>query len=203
MPEGAIDRQTIPRILSDTLMSGAVNQLSVPSSTSIGNRPVIGRMVLVALILALGTGTLHAGQKEPNKHENRNEIYQLEEVWRDAMLKADTTAMSNLLADDYIAITSAGTLQTKDEAINNLRTHRMHVIALDVADRKIRFYGTTAVVTSLASVEASTPDGDVNGSFRYTRVYVRDAQDKWKIVSFEASRIRQPGEHRRQGNSAQ
>ncbi len=184
-------------------MSGAVNQFSAPSSASIGSRPAIGRLVLVALFLSFGAGSLYAGQNKPNKHENRNEIYQLEETWRNAMLKSDTTAMSNLLADDYIAITSAGTLQTKDEAINNLRSRRTHVIALDVADRKIRFYGTTAVVTSLASVQASTPDGDVSGSFRYTRVYVRDAQDKWRIVSFEASRIRQPGEHRRQANSAQ
>jgi ketosteroid isomerase-like protein len=199
----AIDRQTIPRVLSDTLMSGAVNQLSAPSSASIGRQPAIGRLMLAALILAVGTCSLHAGQNKPNKHENRNEIYQLEEVWRNAMLKADTTAMGNLLADDYIAITSAGTLQTKDEAINNLRTRRMHITGLDVADRKIRFYGTTAVVTSLASVEGSTPDGDVSGSFRYTRVYVRDAQDKWKIVSFEASRIRQPGDHRRQVSAKQ
>ncbi len=201
MPDGVIDQQAVPRVLSDTLMSGAVNQHFVPSSASIGAQPVIGRVVLIALVLAFGGGALHAGQNKPNKHENRNEIYQLEEIWRNAMLKADTTAMSNLLADDYIAITSAGTLQTKAEAINNLRTRRMHVTGLDVADRKIRFYGDTAVVTSQASVQATTPDGDVNGNFRYTRVYVRDSQDKWKIVSFEASRIRQPGEHRRQVNA--
>jgi uncharacterized protein (TIGR02246 family) len=162
---------------------------------------VIGRVVLIAIVLAFGAAALHAGQNKQNKHENRNEIYQLEETWRDAMLKADTTAMSNLLADDYIAITSAGTLQTKAEAINNLRTRRMHVTGLEVADRKVRFYGNTAVVTSQASVQATTPDGDVNGNYRYTRVYVRDAQDKWKIVSFEASRVRQPGEHRHQVNS--
>jgi len=35
---------------------------------------------------------------------------------------------------------------------------------------------------------------DVGGSYRYTRVYIRDEQGRWKIVSFEASRIREPGE---------
>jgi hypothetical protein len=45
-------------------------------------------------------------------------------------------------------------------------------------------------------VEGTTTDGDVSGSFRYTRVYVRDAQEQWKIVSFEASRIRPPGQRR-------
>jgi len=51
-------------------------------------------------------------------------------------------------------------------------------------------------VTSLAAVQATTPDGDLTGSYRYTRVYVRDAAGNWKIVSFEASKIREPSEHK-------
>lgn len=197
MAARAIDRQTIAGILSDTPMSGADKTFSEPSSASIGSRPLAGRLVAMALVLALGSSLLHAGQNKINKHEDRNEIFQLEEVWRNAMLKGDTTAMASLLADDYIAITSLGTLQTKDEAINNLRTHRVHLTTLDVSERKVRFYGKTALVTSVANVQGSTPDGDVSGSYRYTRVYVRDAQDKWQIVSFEASRMRLPGEQRR------
>jgi ketosteroid isomerase-like protein len=61
----------------------------------------------------------------------------------------------------------------------------------------VRFYGTTALVTSRAQAAGSNAEGeDISGSFRYTRVYVRNAQGKWKIVSFEASRIRQSGERR-------
>ena len=68
---------------------------------------------------------------------------------------------------------------------------------LDLTDRKVRFYGSTAVVTSLAEIQASTPDGQVSGNYRYTRVYVRDPQGAWKIVSFEANRVREPGPHKR------
>jgi len=52
----------------------------------------------------------------------------------------------------------------------------------------------TALVTSLAEVRGSSADGDFSGRYRYTRVYVRDARGAWKIVSFEASRIRDNGE---------
>jgi ketosteroid isomerase-like protein len=45
-------------------------------------------------------------------------------------------------------------------------------------------------------VSGSTADGDISGSYRYTRVYVRDEQGVWKIVSFEASRIRDPDDHK-------
>ena len=179
-------------------MSGAITTLSV----STGRRPAIAHMLArvtaAALSLAVCCNILYAGQPKVNVRENRHEIDQLEEVWRNAMLKADTNAMSALLADDYIAITAFGTLQTKDETLVNLRTRRVHVTTLDVSDRKVRFYGKTALVTSLAEVQGTTADGDVSGSYRYTRVYVRDSQGQWKIVSFEASHIRQPGERRSQ-----
>jgi len=86
-------------------------------------------------------------------------------------------------------------LQTKEQALDNLRSGRTHFTSLEITDRKVRFYGTTALVTSVADVQGTTGNGDVSGSYRYTRVYVRDAQGAWKVVSFEVSRIREPGEH--------
>lgn len=154
------------------------------------------RLAAIVILLALSGSLLYAGQAKPRGRENKHEIEQLEETWRVAMLKSDTAAMSALLGDDFIAITASGTLQTKDEILANLRARRIHLISLDVSDRKLRFYGKTALVTSEASVQGTTLDGDVSGSYRYTRVYVQDPEGKWKIVSFEASRIRQPGEGR-------
>jgi ketosteroid isomerase-like protein len=136
------------------------------------------------------------GMPRSEKHEFKHEIDQLEENWREAELKSNIAAMSALLADDYMAITASGTLQTKDQALANLRAGSTHFTALDLSDRKVRFYGSTAVVTSLAQVRGATPEGDLTGSFRYTRVYVRDSTGKWKIVSFEASRIRESVEHK-------
>jgi ketosteroid isomerase-like protein len=147
------------------------------------------------LTVHAGAVPLQAGMPKAQKHESRHEIDQLEEKWREAVLKSNTAVMQNLLADDYLAITASGTLQTKDQALANLRSGQMHLTTLDISDRKVRFYGTTALVTSLAEVQGTTGDGELSGSFRYTRVYVRNAQGAWKIVSFEASRIHEPGEH--------
>jgi ketosteroid isomerase-like protein len=137
---------------------------------------------------------LAAGMPRAQKHESRHEIDQLEDEWREAVMKSNTAEMDKLLADDYMAITASGTLQTKDQALANLRAGRMHFTLLDISDRKVRFYGTTALVTSLADVQGTAGDGELSGSYRYTRVYVRDPEGAWKIVSFEASRIREPGD---------
>lgn len=156
-----------------------------------------GWAILASFVLFASVLPAHAGFLKSQKQESRHEIDALEDTWRNAVLTSNTTTLSSLLADDYMAITPSGTLQTKDESLAILRAGRVHFAVIDISDRKVRFYGNTAVVTSLANIQANTPDGPVTGSYRYTRVYVRDPQGKWKIVSFEASRIRDPGSHKR------
>lgn len=173
-------------------MPGAMKKLF----TFISRRAASALMLVSVLVLTADGARAQAPMPRGQKHESRHEIDQLEEQWRNAVLKSNTSAMDGLLADDYMAITSSGTLQTKDEALANLRSGRVHFTELDVSERKVRFYGTTALVTSLAQVRGTAADGDISGSYRYTRVYVRNPQGIWKVVSFEASRIRQPGEHK-------
>jgi ketosteroid isomerase-like protein len=154
--------------------------------------------IAAALALAVGAVPLFAGGLSlAQKHESRHEIDQLEDEWRSATLSDDAKTMDSLLADDYMAISAAGTLQSRDETLANLRSGHLHFTTLTITDRKVRFYGTTAVVTSLATIEATLPDGPVIGDYRYTHVYVRDAQGAWKIVSFEASHVRAAGPHQR------
>jgi ketosteroid isomerase-like protein len=196
-----IDRAKGSGIPSETRMRDDFANLSKADGRRIG----VGLRLVPVLLLAMGTPTLPAGQaaqRQVNaspgkanglprgeKHEFRHEIDRQEETWRSALLKGDATELASLLADDYMAISASGTLQTKAETLANLRSGRMHFTALDVSDRKVRFYGTTALVTSLAAVHGATADGDISGSYRYTRVYVRDPRGAWKAVSFEASKI--------------
>jgi ketosteroid isomerase-like protein len=164
------------------------------------DRPLVRRRVLFLLVaVALAYAPLLAGQARnlprAERHESRHEIDQLEEKWREAELKGDFAALDTLLADDFMAIMPNGMLQTKEQALAVLKTGAMRITALELSDRKVRFYGATAVVTSRAEVAGSTAERELKGSYRYTRVYVRDARGAWKIVNFEASRIRDPEDH--------
>ena len=149
-----------------------------------------------ALALAVCAAQPNSGMPRAQKHESRHEIDQLEEVWRDAVLKGNAAAMDPLMAADYIAITPNGTMQTREDTLANLRSGAVHLTDIEITDRRVRFYGNTALVTCRADVTGTTPGGEISGGYRYTRVYVRDAQGKWKILSFEASKIREPGERK-------
>jgi ketosteroid isomerase-like protein len=185
-----IDRRTRSKLPCDTPMKGPASKLFVNGC----RQRTLALQLASVFLAALVACPLHARQPKEQRHENRHAIDQLEEDWRNAVLDGNTQEMSSLLADDYTAITAYGTLQTKDEALSNLNSGRVHFSSLEVSDRKVRFYGKTAVVTSRAEVQATTPEGALSGSYRYTRVYVQDQQGQWKIVSFEASRIRVPFE---------
>jgi ketosteroid isomerase-like protein len=162
-------------------------------NSSIGwNRRVAACLVLV---MAAGAAAQPQGMKRGERHESHHEIDQIELSWRDAVLHRNIPALNALLSDDYIAITPNGMLQSKEETLADLRSGAVRFNSIVFSDRKVRFYAKTALVTSRAEVSGTTSEGDLTGSYRYTRVYVRNQQGKWQIVSFEASRIRDHSPH--------
>jgi ketosteroid isomerase-like protein len=173
-------------------MQGAATELSIPKNC----RVLLLFLLVQALALAAYSAPQRSGMPRAQKHEVHREIDQKEEAWRDAILKGNIAALDALLSDDYMSISANGTLQNKEQALANVRSGQLHFTALEFSDRKVHFYGTTALVSSRAEVTATANDKDISGSYRYIRVYVRDAHGEWKVVSFEANRIREAGEPR-------
>lgn len=164
--------------------------------------PVMSRfriaLAVLAVTVSLGAAVAQARTNMPRaeRHEIRHEIDQLEETWRDAILRGNVQAMDQLLSEDYIAITANGMLQSKEQTLEAMKTGTLRFHSIDLSDRKVRFYGKTALVTSKAEVNGNSDGGELSGAYRFTRVYVRDPRGDWKIVSFEASPIRDPEERK-------
>lgn len=152
-------------------------------------------LLLLSVICLAATPAQMPEMPRGQHHNGRRTIDQLEDRWRNAMLAGDVSTLSALLADDYIGISPSGALQTKDDTVRTIRSGVFHFKSLAMSDRKVRFYGPTALVTSRAEVTGTGPSGDISGSYRYTRVYARSANGVWQIVSFEANRIREPEDH--------
>jgi len=153
------------------------------------------RGLLLAVVALLCLTPAFAGEPKTKKLDGRHQIDLLEEAWRVAVLKADTNAMAALLAEDFIGISPNGMLQTRDQILEHMRSGKIRITVLTVSDRKVRFYGKTAVVTSFAHMVGTNVDGDLNGNFRYSRVYAKNQAGDWKIVNFEANRIRKTEHH--------
>ena len=159
-------------------------------------RSVVAVAALFAILVP--TGWAFPGQNKQGsppkaiKHDGRHEIEGLEAKWREAILKNDAVAMEALLSEDYVGIRPNGTLETKEQTLTRIRSGPTRLKSFQVVERKIRFYGSTSLVTSLVVIESSSPDDERSGTYRYTRVYARDPRGAWKIVNFEATRLRSP-----------
>jgi ketosteroid isomerase-like protein len=152
-------------------------------------------LLLLAAVAALSL-PLFALVNHGKKHEYRQEIEAMEDQWRDAMLSNNIAALDKLTSDDYTAINANGTIETKQQFLDHRKSARFQISTMELSDRRIRFYGSTAVVTSLAKVTGKNSSGNASGNFRYTRVYNLNSSGKWWIVSFEASRVRDPNDRR-------
>ncbi|HET9099563.1 MAG TPA: nuclear transport factor 2 family protein [Acidobacteriaceae bacterium] len=152
------------------------------------------------LLLLLWLPASHA-TSIPHPHPQPRQVVhiieKLECLWQKAELTGNTATMANMLSEDYLGIDGDGTLATKAETIASFRKGKTKFTQIHTWDRKIRVFGSTAVVVSKAHVTGEHDGESLSGYYRYTRVYHR-RNGVWRIVSFEASTSRP----RRQGQPA-
>ncbi len=126
--------------------------------------------------------------REGRRAETR-EIEALEQQWRSALLQADTATLDTLLSDDFLSVSSNGTLADKQQYIERLSKRTNRFSSLDLIDLKIRVRPGTAVAISQTRLTGSIDGHAVEGLFRNTRVYGRSANGKWQILNSEATRV--------------
>lgn len=156
------------------------------------NHSTIMQLALFPVVLLL-CAPLGISATMPRPHRQPKEVVhiieRLEQRWQQAELDANTSVMATMLSDDYLGIYSNGMLATKAETLANFKNGATRFTSLVTSDRKIRVFGSTAVVVSKAEVTGVNDGESVGGHYRYTRVYHRH-NGVWKIVSFEASSVR-------------
>lgn len=132
-----------------------------------------------------GRGMTAVEQTFPNVEER---IKSLQEKSRKAVLKGDASFLEKYLADDYVGIDGKGAIVTKAQAIQDLKSGAVKYESIDVHDTKIRTYGNTAIVNSLASVKLTVDGKPISGDFRGTFVWVKQ-KGNWKRVAFQSTPV--------------
>jgi ketosteroid isomerase-like protein len=158
-------------------------------SRQISKRASAGVVLLVAVLCVGWTAQammlpLGNGQKGLEKRQ----VALMERQWKAALLGGDTAALANLISDTYVGIGPNGTIFNKAEEIQATASGENRLQRLQLQERKIRIYGTTAVVTSKVMVQGNYAGQPVLGEYRYTRVWTLE-DGQWRVVSFEANRV--------------
>jgi hypothetical protein len=116
------------------------------------------------------------------------QIKTLGEQLNAATLKADTSFLEKVLADDYTGVRGDGSVLTKAQEIEKYKSGAIKYETNEIKDLKIRVYGHTAVSTSL-SFSKNIRDGKEHiGTTRNIRVWVK-RQGAWKCVAYQTTRV--------------
>ncbi|MDQ3685461.1 MAG: nuclear transport factor 2 family protein [Acidobacteriota bacterium] len=107
-----------------------------------------------------------------------------------AILRADTTVLDRVWADDYSLTNPGGNVMAKAAFIGALKSGGLKFETLDLSDTNVRVYGDTAVVTGRATVKAKGDNQDIAEQVRYISVYVK-RQGQWQAVAMQTTRIGQ------------
>jgi uncharacterized protein (TIGR02246 family) len=152
------------------------------------------RIVFVTVMMLTMQVSVIAQAQGPRKDEIssvEHEIRRLEALSREATLKNDAEVLNQLLADNWMNTNAGGTVTTKAQLIEILKTNAFKFISIENDDVKVRVYGDAAVVTGRSkSTRIGRDNTPVTGEVRFTRVYAKP-DGRWQVVSAQSTPITQ------------
>jgi len=124
------------------------------------------------------------------------EIVALEARLRSAQLDANVDVLDQLISDDLLFTGPDGNLATKSQ---DLEAHRSGVVRFrnhQPQELRIRRVGKDVAITALLARLAVEIAGTVaTGTYRYTRVWQREGDGKWRVVGGHVSEVSEGDHH--------
>ena len=114
------------------------------------------------------------------------ELLQLCRTLNEAEYLRDVETLSQLLADDYLGITAAGELLTKEVALERFGSPDLVFTVHQVSDIRVRVFGATGLITGMVTLAGWFGAEQFEGTFRFTDVCVRRG-GTWVVVGSQTT----------------
>jgi len=144
-------------------------------------------LAAVALLLSLHATLLGAQEKSAGA-SSEDQVRALEAARGQALLKADTTALSRMTAAEFVEVSRLGTLRTKADNLREIATGTLRLTSVRYDSISVRIYGDVAVLRGIADNAGNFRGFPFSGKLWYTRVFVhRDG--RWQAVAMQHTMI--------------
>jgi uncharacterized protein (TIGR02246 family) len=142
----------------------------------------MGRVFRTLAVCAFvaSTGRLAGAQEHPAEKADRARF--------EAMIKADTAGLTDLLSADLTYVHSSGVLESRDEYVEAIRSGKYKYKKVDLEDVKVRAYGDTALVSGKATIDVTSSGNDVHSVLRFLDVWVKQ-DGKWRMAAWQSTRL--------------
>jgi|ERR1043166_3011061 hypothetical protein len=105
----------------------------------------------------------------------------VEQARGEALLHADTVALSRMLATEFMEISRLGLVRTRADNIRDISSGDLKLLTVRYDSLAVRIYGNVAVLTGIADNTGQFRGFPFSGKIRYTRVFVR-RDGRWQAV---------------------
>lgn len=105
-----------------------------------------------------------------------------------ALLQADTVALSRLVALEFVEISRLGQLRTRADNIRDIASGDLKLTAVKYDSLVVRIYGEVAVLRGIADNAGTFRGFPFSGKIRYTRVFVR-RDGRWQAVAMQQTML--------------
>ena len=153
-----------------------------PATTTLrrlGRASILTVLFFVGVPLACFASDMKAGSPTPE-----DSVRALETARAQALLRADTTALSRMTADEFVEISRLGLLRTKADNIREIGSGELKLTSVKYDDLKVRIYGDVAILQGMADNTGTYRGFPFGGKLRYTRVFVR-RDHRWQAVAMQ------------------
>ena len=153
-----------------------------PATTTLerlGRAGVLTVLLMISLPIAGFASDVKASSPAPE-----DEVRALETARGQALLKADTTALSRMTADEFVEISRLGLLRTKADNVREIGSGALKLKTVNYADLTVRIYGDVAILHGVADNTGTYKGFAFGGKLRYTRVFVR-RDHRWQAVAMQ------------------
>lgn len=141
---------------------------------------------LLALVLAFAANR-GAAEATP-KPTPEDEVRALESGRAQALLHADTAAISRMTADEFVEVSRLGTLRTKADNLREIGSGMLKLTSVKYDSVSVRIYGNVAILRGIADNAGVARGMPFSGRIWYTRVFVR-RDGRWQAVAMQHTMI--------------
>jgi len=103
-----------------------------------------------------------------------------------ALRKNDLERLSQIYSDDYMLVRPDGSVFSKAQILDDLKTHAMRFSSIELTNEKIRIYGPVGILTGDSKITAARDGKESQTSFRLVAVYYKK-NNRIELVHFQSS----------------
>jgi ketosteroid isomerase-like protein len=118
------------------------------------------------------------------------EVRQMIEKHRTAILQRDVATLEKIWADDYVFVNAAGDVVTKTERLANIKSGATTLESINQEENvTVRVYQNSAVATSRVTLKGQYSGRPISGQYRSTLVWVKGTGG-WQLVSNQLTALK-------------